>query len=93
MRNRDAKEVKSMAKITVTIELTDGSTVTDDHLVSKRGAVRYVRRMKKRGMWICYDQRRRMAAPEEYIFPSEIESIKLKYEPVVIPERPQEESV
>lgn len=75
-----------MNKITGTIELRDGTEIEIKAglLKSKKAAVKYARKIKKRGLWTS--PRELPFYPQDFVFPEDIERIDLKYEPITIPE-------
>lgn len=80
-----------MKRITGVVKLADGTDVeiADHYLKSKRRAVRYAKRLKKRGMWIQFEAG--MFRIEEFIFPDHIDEIILKYHPIEIPTLAEQE--
>ncbi len=85
-----------MSRLTGTIELVDGTEIEiPTNIKTKNAALKYVRKIKKRGLWIAREGKGR-ALPffsQEYIFPNDIGKISLKYEPVIIPEPPERQRV
>lgn len=77
------------AGITATIEMKDGSLISLDRTIpqSKAKAARYIRRIRKRGLWRNVSDR--MFDTERYICPEDIANILTTYEPITVPARPE----
>lgn len=71
---KGCEDMKTISDLIGTIYLTNGEEVgiQDSLLVSKRQAVRYVKRIRKKGCWVAYDD-----GSEEFVFPSDIQEIRL----------------